>query len=182
LKIALTGLAGVGKSDTVNALISMYGLVRRSSGDFFRQTARERGISLLQLEKLAETDKTIDFEVDRLMTEFGLENDNFIVDARLAGECVPRAVKILLVCDDEVRMMRVALRDGVSIDDARHETMTREKSIRQRFKRYYGIDRFDDPKKFDLVVDTTNMNPVAVVQKIVVYLEEKGHVPKTCAA
>jgi cytidylate kinase len=38
-------------------------------------------------------------------------------------------------------------------------------SDRERYSRYYGVDCYD-PEKFDCIIDTTNLQPEQVIEKI----------------
>ncbi|HEU5114994.1 MAG TPA: cytidylate kinase family protein [Candidatus Paceibacterota bacterium] len=166
-KLTTTGLAGTGKSVAGKKSKERFNLEHRmSAGDYYRALAEEKRMTLLELEALAEKDPSIDFEVDRRTSNFGMEQQSFVFDGRLAWNCVPGSLKVLLVCPDKVRIGRIAERDGVSYEKAEHETLTRERSIRDRFLRYYGIERFDDPAHFDLVIDTDENDPDQTVQKI----------------
>ena len=60
LIITISGDLGGGKSVLANALVDYWGAEAYSTGTIQRKMAAERGISTLELNKLAETDKTID--------------------------------------------------------------------------------------------------------------------------
>ncbi len=170
-----TGLAGVGKSAVAKVLAQRYSLIHMSAGDYYRALREERGLkSLLDLEALAETDPSIDFEIDERTRQFAKANTNFVFDGRLAGWCIPHAIKFLFTCDDEVRIKRVQKHHGhPSYEAARHETLTREQSHRERFRRYYKIEKFDDEKHFDFVIDTNH--PIdEVVDRVVRKIQSRG--------
>lgn len=155
-KVTVTGWAGTGKSTLGRAVAARFGLAHYSAGDYYREIARKRGISLGELEQATRGDPSVDYEVDGRTTELGRTQDRFVFDGRLAWNCIPDSLKILLVCPDEVRFARIAERDGIAISVAREETLAREEAIRDRFGRFYiGLGRFDDPKRFDLVIDTS---------------------------
>lgn len=175
----LVGESGTGKSASAKALVARFGLKHKSAGDFVREVAQSKGITLLQIEALAANDPQYDFEVDWRTTNYGREEDDFVFDGRLAAECIRDAVKVLLVCEDEVRYQRIAASRNMTYEQAKHETDTREASYRERFKRYYGIEDFQDRRKycFDLVVDTAS-NPVErVVELVSECLKKKGLCP-----
>jgi len=83
----------------------------------------------------------------------------------LAWHFIPDSIKIKLECDFETRVKRVAARDKISFEEAREHTEFREKMIAERYRKYYGITDFTD-EKFDLVIDTANIDVEAVVGKI----------------
>ncbi|MCU0642593.1 MAG: AAA family ATPase, partial [archaeon] len=64
--IALGGKAGTGKSTVAEFLAKKLKLKHYSMGDFQREIAEQRNISLLDLGRLEEKDPAIDKEVDNL--------------------------------------------------------------------------------------------------------------------
>ena len=66
-----------------------------------REIAAKRGITLLELSKLAETDRSIDKELDNYQIQLGKDEDNFIIDARLGWHFIPDSIKIFLDVNDE---------------------------------------------------------------------------------
>lgn len=63
MNLSLTGNLGSGKSSLGKELIAR-GFEIVSSGDIFRGLAAERGVSIVEMNKIAETDKSIDKMVD----------------------------------------------------------------------------------------------------------------------
>jgi cytidylate kinase len=74
-------------------------------------------------------------------------------------------LKILLIAPKEVRLKRIAQRDGLSLEEAEKRTLYREQIEKERYKRYYGID-VSDPSIYDLIVDT-NLYPFEEMKKII---------------
>ncbi len=62
--ITIAGSLGSGKSSTANRVAEILRYTRSSTGDFMRAIANERGISLEELSKQAETDPSIDQKLD----------------------------------------------------------------------------------------------------------------------
>ncbi len=58
--ITISGKAGSGKSTIAKQLAKKLGLKHYSTGDFMRQMAKDKGVSLLELSRIAEKDKSID--------------------------------------------------------------------------------------------------------------------------
>ena len=94
--ITISGALGSGKSTVAKILVQKFNLKHYSTGDFMREIAVKRGITLLELSKLAETDKSIDEELDERQIKLGEEEDNFIIDARLGWHFIPNSIKIFL--------------------------------------------------------------------------------------
>lgn len=169
--ITIGGKAGSGKSSVAKLVAKKLGFKHYSSGEFMREMAKERGISLMAISKLAETDKSIDEELDNRQIELGKKEDNFVIDGRLSAHFIPHAKhKIFLDADSEVRAERV-LKEGrddehyPDLDQTIKEIKDREESENKRYKEYYDYDCYD-PKHFTLIIDTTDIDIDEVVSKI----------------
>jgi len=79
---------------------------------------------------------------------------------------VKDAFKIQLICDEPERLRRVCEREGCDIFEAKNNEQIRLDSIHERYKKLYDIDDFEDPKNYDLVVDTTELTPEEIVDLI----------------
>jgi predicted cytidylate kinase len=75
------------------------------------------------------------------------------------------AFKIYLDASVAVRMSRVGVREGSTIEEAEAETLERQKSEAKRYMMYYGID-IEDRSVYDLVINTDNLTPEDVIVKI----------------
>jgi len=178
LVLAISGLHGSGKSTYARAMAEAFGLRLVSAGQFFRRVARERGITLEQLTEEASKDPRIDRLIDD-MTKQEAEKGNVILDAQLSGWMAREKadVKIFFTAPDSVRFERIALRDGISVEDARRQTLMREAAQRERFLRYYGIDP-SDLSNYDVIFDTS-LEPIdeniKILKNIISeYLAEKA--------
>jgi CMP/dCMP kinase len=172
-KITVFGMAGTGKGTVCKILCEKLGYKSFSGGDFARHTAEQMGLTVLELDELSKTDKSIDVARDKVISDFGKSNDNFVVEARLAWHFIPDSFKVCFVCDFDVRTQRVARREKKSIDVVKMETMARENSY-ERFFNYYGIKDFENPSHFDMVIDTTIISPMEIADKIISELEVRG--------
>jgi predicted cytidylate kinase len=148
------------------------GFQLNSAGNFFRELAKEKGFeSVLDFQKVihaeGNSDFSVDIETDERTKKFGLENTNFVIEGRLCAHMVPDAFKILLTCSDEERFRRVAQRQKIDIEDAKQETLEREKLYTNFYKRFYKIENYLDDSHYDLVVDTTNILPEEIIENII---------------
>lgn len=171
-KITIFGLAGTGKTTAGKILAEKLGYEYISTGNIFRGYAKELGMTLNEFEEF--TDKTDEYD-RRLDTEtsvFGKKNNNFVFESRLAWHFIPDSFKVVLVCPLEERVSRVAKREKKSFDKVFDETLHREDIIRQKYQKYYSIEKFDDPKNFDFTVDTAINNAEKVVE--IIYNELKS--------
>jgi cytidylate kinase len=147
------------------------GLRHVSAGDFMRQMADERGVSILELSKLAEESDAIDREIDDRSARLADTGGGFVMDARLGWHFIPRSVKVFLDVRADVAARRVfeagrdTERENVDLDATRRAIEARTDSERERYLEYYGID-YLDPGHYDLVVDTSDLTPDQVVGRI----------------
>ncbi len=178
MRITISGKAGSGKSTVAKLLSEKLKLRHYSIGDLMRVMAKEKGMSLLELNKLAEKDKSIDFELDEKLKELGRAKDNFVVDGRLTAFFIPNAeARVFLDADDKVRAQRI-LKDrrqqekSKNLKEAMGKIKKREESEKKRYKKYYKVD-YLDKKLYNFVVDTTKFNPNQVVDKIMKFIKQK---------
>ncbi|MBI4440032.1 cytidylate kinase family protein [Candidatus Woesearchaeota archaeon] len=175
--IVISGRAGSGKSTIAKAIAKRLGLRHYSMGDLTREIAKERGLSLLELGKLEETDDSIDRAIDEKQRDLG-KQDNFVIDGRLSAFFIPHAnVKVFLDADKVERAKRILndKRGGEKNEDVATTLKNmdrREESENKRYWKYYGFNCYDH-SNYDLVLDTTKMPVEEVVDKIVAFVKSK---------
>jgi cytidylate kinase len=154
VKIVISGPPGSGKTTQALLIAKHYGLKYFSAGKIFRDIAEQRKVSLEELSLLAMKDPSIDIEVDRMTYEAAAE-DNIVIDGHLAAWIVSDIVdfRIYITAPLLLRVLRIASRDGKSVDEALRETVVREYSQHKRFMEFYGID-INDLSIFDLIINT----------------------------
>jgi cytidylate kinase len=162
--VTLSGPAGGGTSTTAADLAEALGYEHISGGDIFRSVADERGLTPLELNRLAEDDDEIDRALDRRQREIATERDDVVLESRLAGWMAGEHADLRLWLDAplEVRAERVADREDKPADLAREETEAREQSEARRYHEYYAID-IEDRSIYDLAVNTARWSPETVV-------------------
>lgn len=143
------------------------GLRHISVGAFFRRLAEERGLTVIDLTKLAEQDPTIDLELDRMAREEAAKG-GVVID----GHASPHLLKglahlrVAIVASFETRVRRLAQRDGKPLEVVAAETTFRESAERERFRRLYNID-IEDYRDFDLAINSERFTPEEIVEIIV---------------
>lgn len=162
--IAVAGPIGVGKSTVAQGLAASLGYRVISGGEVFRSIARERGISVTDVNKLAERDPALDRTLDRRQAELARSGD-CVVESRLAGWMVEAHLKVWLRAPVEVRAARVAGREGLEVEAARKELVERERIEWARYKATYNID-IDDLSPYHLVIDTTLWTAEVIVEAL----------------
>lgn len=173
--ITISGRPGSGKSVVAARVAEALDLRHVSAGDFMREMAAERGLSILELSRSAEERDSIDREIDARTIRLGRESDDFVMDARLGWHFIPESVKVFLEVDPETAARRIyAARRGsehenVSLSDTLVAIESRTESERKRYLTYYGLD-YTDHSHFDLVVDTSDKTIDQVVDQILSHL------------
>lgn len=152
--ITVSGPPGSGKSTVARRLAAQLGLRYVSAGQLFREIAESKGLSVVDLNRLAEHDHSIDRQVDsRSILE--AKKGNAVIEGHLTGWVVENAdLKLYLNAPLEVRAKRIAQRESIPLDEAVKETLEREISEKERFKKIYGFN-LDNLGSFDLVINTS---------------------------
>ena len=169
MRITISGPPGSGKSTACSKLTERLGLESVIFGKIFRQLAAEKNLSLGELGELAEKDPSIDKMIDSRILDIARANEDIILESRLSAYMCARngipALKIYLDASPDVRMARIGLREGETEEEARAKTIDRQRSEAKRYKMYYDID-IEDLSVYDLIVNTDELDPDQVVEKI----------------
>ena len=156
--ITVSGLHGTGKSTHARRLAEALGLRYVSAGVLFRGMAEARGVALEEMSRLAEEDPEIDRLVDGRTREEAARG-GAVIDAALSGWLVEDAdIRVFLTAPLEARVMRIAARDGLAVEEAREATRLREEIERERFRGLYGID-VSDLSIYDVILNTELFDP-----------------------
>ena len=169
MRITISGPPGSGKTTACSKLSEKLGLQAVVFGKIFRELAAEKNLSLVELGAIAEQDPSIDKMIDSRILEIAKANENIILESRLSAYMCARndipALKIYIDASPEVRMSRIGVREGETVEEACAKTVDRQKSEAKRYKMYYDID-IEDKSVYDLVINTDNLDPDQVVEKI----------------
>ncbi|MFQ6773218.1 MAG: cytidylate kinase family protein [Clostridia bacterium] len=182
--ITLAGTQGGGKSSICKIFVEKYGFEHIKVSNVMRKMAEERGISILEMNQLAETDPSFDKEVDaytaQIAQQLESENKNAIFDSRMAWHFVPSSVKVFLDANEVVRAERILgdkTRGSVEIYSQLDQTI---KSIRERllsenvrYKKYYHVDNLD-MSNYDVVLDSTHKSPEELAEEIISFAKASG--------
>jgi len=179
--IYISGLPGSGKSTVAKMLAEKLGFERIYMGAIFRKMADQKGVSILELMKMAETDSSIDEEVDKYVAELGRIKDNFIIESRTAFHFIPKSLKVFIKVDPKEGAERIfpdlKKEERKEEDKAKSAAALvqllkdRTETDRGRYQKYYGID-FLDESNYDLIVDSTKIPPEKAMEKIMVEVEK----------
>lgn len=167
MKITISGPPGSGKTTVAKILSEKLKIKLISAGEVFRQLAFERGMSLEEFSKFAESNPEIDILVDRVQREMAEKEKDAIVEGRLSGWMIKDAeLKVYIFADPEVRYSRIAKREDKDISTVRKETRLREEVEKRRYQKFYGID-VDDWRVYDLIINSSRMSPEKIAEIII---------------
>jgi len=173
--ITISGLHGTGKSTIGKILAEKLGIEYYSTGQAFRDLAKEKNMTIEDFTVYTESHPEIDNELDDKVLEMA-KKGNIIVDSQLSGHLLKFIAdfKIILVCPLKTRVKRMAERDLSTFEDKLKETILREQSELERFRELYDIDLSDEDalkELYDLVINTQNLTIQDVLKKILLLLE-----------
>ncbi|MBY9018430.1 MAG: AAA family ATPase [Candidatus Lokiarchaeota archaeon] len=169
--ITISGLHGTGKSTVGKLVAKALGLDYYSTGQAFRDLAKEMEMNLQEFSRYVEEHPNIDKQLDEKIIKIA-EKNNILIDSQLSGHILRNVAdfKIHLTCSLETRVRRITDRDQSSYEQKMKETLIRESSELERFKKLYDInlDDLEEIKLFhDLVIDTEGLSIDEIVELIV---------------
>jgi len=176
--ITLSGDIGSGKSSVAAELqkLTAYDII--GTGKIQRAIAERRGLTTLELNKISETDRSVDDEIDNYVIETGKTQDDLIIDSRLAWHFIPAAFKVYLSVDAMIGAERVfnagrSDEHNPSLEATLQNNLKRQSSEDQRFYKLYDVHfrRYDN---YDLIVDTSYTAPEAIARKIYDCFEQRN--------
>jgi len=167
--IAISGRPGAGRSTLLRNLkshLEPLGWEFFSGGDWARQFAIENGSHNPDDPKhhlATDYNDNIDHQIDTVMREkLSDPNAHYVVESWIAGwnmRGFPHVLKVLLQCEDSLRIDRLVNRDNLTVEEAKGHIHEREEANFEKWKRMYGVADFWDPKYYNLVIDTYSNGP-----------------------
>lgn len=171
-KITITGDIGSGKSTVAKILAEKLGLKYVSTGSIMRKMAKERGISIVEFNKLAEKNPEYDKMIDEYQKKIGIKEDDFILEGRLGFYFIPNSYKIYLKASPEEAAHRIYLekredeKHNITEEETLNKLIERKESERKRYKELYGIN-LNDLSQFDCIINTNPIPADKVAQEII---------------
>lgn len=179
MHISITGKLGSGKSTVCKYLQENYNKEIYSVGKIQRELAQKLGVTILELNKLQQTDKYYDDIIDKEMVKISKDKKDLIFDSRVAFKLVVNSYKVYTTIDSIVAAERVLqntergiVEKYTSIDDAIQKLSNREQVEIEKFKVLYNVD-ISDLTNYDLIIDTTNLTPKEIGEVI---MQNSGNV------
>lgn len=176
MNITITGNLGSGKS-SVAKILKERGYEYSSTGNIFRQLAKEKGLSVEEFNRQVNEaarcgDHSVDKMIDDTTTRIAEEQDKVVFDSRLAWHFAPKSFKVFIITDIDEASRRV-FHDSLRADSESYESqaacrkalINRQKLETVRYKEVYDIDYYD-MSNYNLVIESTNASPDEIAQEI----------------
>lgn len=164
--IAISGPVAAGSSTAAKTLSQKLNLEHHSAGDFFRKYMLEKNIPLYAKEQIPDD---VEREVDEKLTRLVASEKPVVIEGLYIGyftRNIPHVLRVLLTADEDVRIQRAIDRIHTHKETAEN-IKKRDRAHDLKFRKLYANENFLDPKFFDLVINTTNIPPEKVVEKII---------------
>ncbi|MCC7552840.1 cytidylate kinase family protein [Candidatus Micrarchaeota archaeon] len=175
--ICITGFTATGKDTTADYIAKKLNLPRVNYT--FKDMAKERGIDLIELQKIAsQDDGEIDKEFDKKQVEeaqrLKREKGGCVVSTWIAPWMIKNVdFKIYLYATEEERIKRVLKRgDRQTKEEAKRYLKEKDWNNIDRYKKYYDID-IRDISNFDYVLDGTHLSIEEQNEKVLTEIKKK---------
>ena len=172
--ITITGEHGSGASTATQKLADALDYRRFSAGGLFRNIARQRGMTLEQLNDYAGRNHVIDREIDTLIRQLG-EGSEIVLDARLGYYWIHDSYRVYLEVDPDIAAHRIHhdIEEGKRSEEGGATTINQtiislrrqSESTQKRYFHDYGVD-INNTRPFDLIINTDDKTPEEVVELI----------------
>ena len=157
--VCINGDLGSGKSSAISKLSERLSWRVFSTGAAQRHLAREMGVTTLELNKISESNRSIDDKIDSVFADLAKSDEDLIVDSRMAWHFLPTGKKIRLVCHPSTSGRRVYYDTDRSaekydtVEAATADVQFRRASEKLRFKTFYDVD-VEYLQNYDAVIQT----------------------------
>ena len=187
--ITISGTPGSGKSTIAEILVKKLGAERIYVGGIRRELARQKGMTLQELNEYAKTHPETDVDVDKKAAAeaIGLEKKGkiIVVEGRTQFHFLPKSVKIFIKVSPEEGAGRIwkdlqnketqKQRNEGNMDSfeaVKKRTFEREEEDAKRYLKYYGFDHRKE-SHYDFILDTTTLTAKKAAEKVLKFVESQ---------
>ena len=171
--ISIAGDLSSGKTTVTKLMQETLGYEIYRNGEYFRKLAAEKGMSVTEFNVYVKEHPEIDRQIEQSAKEYAAEHENLIIDARLGWYAVPESFKIYLRVDINEAAKRAfgdpnrkKTENFATVEEQKQDMIKRFNLENERYFNLYGVHK-EDMANYDFVLDTTNLTPDEVNQKIV---------------
>ena len=186
--ITISGTPGSGKSTIGKALTKKYQGKRVYVGAIMRQIAKDKSMTMVELQKEMTDDPKIDIEVDKKAAQDArklAKNSIVIVEGRTQFHLIPESIKLFIKVDVTEGAKRIWLSmqqeenrqkrneaNVNSLEELVEKTKQRKANNIARYTKYYNLDHTDESHYY-FVLDTTDINAEQATQKVMDFIDNK---------
>lgn len=165
-KITISGKICTGKTTLLKNLKKELNWPIFMTGKLFRDYVAKNRLSLDRVEEQNKNlTKKIDYQVHDMIHSPG----NLIVDGWMAGimaNNLSDVLKILLICEDDIRYQRFASREKIDVDEAKKRVEERQSKWLAKLEKIYKRNDFMEQKNYDLIINTSVISSRDVLKKV----------------
>jgi len=179
--ITISGTPGSGKSTIAQKLAEKFNAERIYVGAIRRELAREKNMTLEQLNEYGLTHPETDIDVDQKIAQQAREaakKNIVIVEGRTQFYFLPESFKIFIKASEKEGARRIwqqiqnkkekkQRNEGraKSLAELEKEIKKRTANDKKRYKKYYNLDHTEE-SHYDFVIDTTKITADQAIAKI----------------
>jgi predicted cytidylate kinase len=186
--ITISGPGGSGKSTIAKALVETYNAQRIYVGGIRRQIAKDKGMTLSELNEYALTHPETDVDVDKEAAQNARElakKSIVVVEGRTQFHFLPESIKLYIKVSleegakriwqslqtEEIKQQRNEAKVN-SLEELIEKNQRRQEVDKQRYKKYYNIDHTDE-SQYDFVLDTTAISAEKSIKKVIDFIDSR---------
>lgn len=170
--ISITGDLASGQSTVAKMLAADLEYCFYHNGAYFRQLAIEKNMSVTEFGEYVENHPEIDMQIEKSAAEYAKKNKNIVIDAKMGWYAVPDSFKVYLKVDIDIAAKRAFLDPNrknseslPTLEAQKKDLIRRAKNDLNRYHKLYGVYR-NDMSNYDFVLDTGNLTPEEVLNRI----------------
>ena len=170
--ISITGDLASGQSTVSKMLAEELGFYLYRNGAYCRELAIKNGMSITEFCEYLKGHPEIDMQIEKSATKYAKEHSNIVIDAKMGWYAVPESFKVYLKVNIDIAAKRAFADPNrkraeslPTVEAQKEDMIKRTKSDLTRYFNLYGVKR-DDMSNYDLVVDTSYLEPAEVLNKI----------------